>query len=213
MTRKQFEELQIGSWFHSKRFQCEYLVSHTKEDRHLVERIDIISNDKSPDFWLFSGFDNYDFELGRYPKTEPQSTAQEITCTIQEALEKGLNVGDCFYIEYELLDRYARQNTVLVKQKTKTSKQKTFEAESSLKYFFSKDCIITFKPKSETQEQQYTPAHNELCTILTKNGLGTKAIAVHYNGKISAISIDNEGNADCHFKAEQIEKFLPFPPA
>jgi hypothetical protein len=125
MTRKEFEALPIGSWFHSKKFNQDYQIEDTKEYCHVVMVFDLQKNRQIPDFWMFESCENYDFEIGRF---------------------------------------------------------------------------------------RYIPKHNELCTILTKNGLGTKAIAIHYNGKVSAISIDKQGNTDYHFKAEQIEKFFPLPP-
>jgi hypothetical protein len=125
MTRKEFEALEIGSWFHSIYEDKEFKITSSDIYGHHVIEYNLRNERQAPDFWYFRSHEH--LALGRFPTL-----------------------------------------------------------------------------------QGYIPKHNELCTILTKNGLGTKAIAVHYNGKISAISIDNEGNADCHFKAEQIEKFFPF---
>lgn len=304
MTRKEFEELQIGSWFHSKRFKSEYLVTHTKEDRHHVERIDTVSNDKSPDFWLFEGFENYDFEAGRYPKkgmnykafvamsegdwfhsktrkesykiTEKDICAskfwvdvynlegKQITKTFfswnncedydfeffkylepkQDKVEKrDLSANDFKDVEAyanelykyhdSLENRQAELDRLIEKYKLKIGfdceplfvnvyKHESGETEISQSYQSAQDAY-EMRKKSNTYYctaklvpvnigQPYTPLHNETCVIKTKNGLATKAIAVHYNNKISAISIDKEGNADCHFKAEQIEKFFPLPP-
>lgn len=197
MNRKEFEELKVNDWFHLGD-AYDFQVIHTDESGHKVIEYNLRTERVDYNYWQFGQCES--FKLGRYSESynqQLQSTVQKMTIT--DAIKRGLKVGDKIPIEFLVIEIDSSSQPVCIEAKE----------ENIIKWLSPID-KIAFAPQPE---HLYKPAHNELCTILTKNGLGTKAIAVHYNGKISAISIDNEGNADCHFKAEQIEKFYPLPPA
>ena len=63
-----------------------------------------------------------------------------ILCTIKEALEKGLQVGDKFAIEYTLVERTARADNVIASALQSNGMFKEF--------YINKNDVIVFTPKA-----------------------------------------------------------------
>jgi len=120
-----------------------------------------------------------------------QNTKQ-ITCTLAEALEKGVKVGDKATFEFELTEI-----------KWLGCSMYKFENEYLGAYFYlPKTNDITFAPSVEP----YTPKDREFCAVLTKTGLTTECEAYHCKGEIYAIPM-KDGKPDGIFNPSQIEKF------
>jgi len=186
MTREQLENLKEGEFIHSKWYSEWEFISFelmpekvfikytTKEGYSTIDKLNV-------DYFLRN------FDIGRVPKPETQ-----ITCTVADALKKGLKVGDKVMIELDITD--IKHNGPLTR---------AFNKEMDLILFLSDSNKITFTP----QPQPYQPAHDEICTVLTTEGLATKCKSYHHNGAIYAIALKND-KPDGTFAPEQIAKFL-----
>jgi len=121
---------------------------------------------------------------------------KQITCTVDEAIKKGLAVGDRFVVvqKYKLVSKKAVENTALVR---------LIEGGEIGDYYMHKDTIITFEAKDNSI---YEPKDREFCAVLTKTGLTTECEAYHCKGEIYAIPM-KDGKPDGIFSPNQIEKF------
>jgi hypothetical protein len=79
--------------------------------------------------------------------------------------------------------------------------QKAFEGRDDLSSYLYTAKLVPM------QFEPYQPAHDEICTVLTTEGLATKCKAYHHNGAIYAIALKND-KPDGTFAPEQIAKFL-----
>lgn len=205
MTRKEFEELKVNDWFHLGN-AYDFQVINTDESGHKVIEHNLRTERVDYNYWQFGQCEP--FKLGRYVeigqsiKTEQQSTAQEMT--LQDALKVGLKIDDIVFVKLKFKGiNFDNENVYNLIFTDSIGLTVLFAGQQDIQ-------PMTFEPNNDVP---YTPKHNETCAILTKNGFATKAVAIHYKDKISAVSIDKEGNTDYHFKAEQIEKFFHLPPA
>jgi len=193
MTRKEFENLKVGDYFHDTVLGNEWQIKEIlplELFASLCTKGGKIWSEGEINQWHISVSPS--FTIGRHPDNISQAEAQQITCTVAEALEKGLKVRDKLIIEleFEVTDVETGDLPVFVKNKLLG-----FEG------YLAVDDVIPFTP------QPYQPAHDEICTVLTTEGLATKCKAYHHNGVIYAIALKND-KPDGTFAPEQIAKFL-----
>jgi hypothetical protein len=80
MTRKEFEALPIGSWFHSLHEDKEYQIRYTGMNGYYVTEHNIRNEKQAPEFLYFRSHEF--FALGRFPKMQGCIPKHNELCTI-----------------------------------------------------------------------------------------------------------------------------------
>jgi hypothetical protein len=202
MTKEEFNNLEKDTYFYDDRLSVEWQVleSNKEEGHHCIcsKHNEATEGDSSywqkGEKWTWFDTDAYYFTAGRHSdNAQPQPTPHQITCTVEEAIEKELKVGDDVKIVIEgkidVLSKFDR--SIYVKYK-----------DGSFGNWVFRTAQITFTPTPET----FTPKHDELCGVLTTEGFATQCRAYEHDGELYAIPL-KEGKPDGCFNPEQISKF------